>query len=177
MNTRRIATLAASAALIAATAFATTGCSLISHQATEIHYNASDGVGINVGSLDVRNAFIVSENGKYGNLVAGVVITSDKAQTLTVEYGTGSSKKTAELAVPAASTVSLGATGADGAEPLLLEGINSQPGSTLSVAFSSRDAGAQLIEVPVLTGQMDYYSNLVPSSPTPTPTPSLTPAP
>lgn len=182
MRLRRIATIAASAALIGAAAFTTTGCSLISHQATEIAYNPSDGVGVNVGDIDVRNAIVFSDDGVDGNLVLAAVNTGSSDALVKIEYGTGSPKQSVTLAVPAGETVSLGSDGDSAAAPLFLPGIDTQPGAMIELHFSVAGAESALLEVPVLTGELDYYSGLVPSeSPSPavstSPRPSLSPTP
>ena len=57
------------AALALGVAFGTAGCNLIQPQATTTPYDASDGVGINVGDLSLRNLMIISDNGETGNLL------------------------------------------------------------------------------------------------------------
>ena len=55
------ARVAASIVLALAVAVGTAGCGFIAPQATTKHYDASDGVSGNVGQIDVRNAFIVTD--------------------------------------------------------------------------------------------------------------------
>ena len=118
MNLRRlIAPIAVGAALV----LGTTGCSMISPQATTIEYSAAEGVNVYAsGPLDVRNVFIVAnEDGSAGNLVAAIVNQTDESHTLRIELGEGDSSQSFTQTVPARSTVSLGA---DGEEPILVDG-------------------------------------------------------
>ncbi|AZS37602.1 hypothetical protein CVS47_02242 [Microbacterium lemovicicum] len=157
--------LIASVALGAAVLLGSTGCSLISPQATLIQYAPSDGVEVmGTGALKVRNVLVVAnEAGTAGNLVAAIVNESDEPQTLDIDVDNGTI--TDSIRVPANSTVSLG-TAED--EPLLLEGIDAQPGSLLPIYFTSGDQGS-LAQVPVLDNTLEYLRDLAP-----TPTPSAT---
>lgn len=158
MNSRR---LIASIAVGAALAFGTTGCAMISPQATTIEYSAAEGVNVyNSGPLDVRNAFIVAtEDGSEGNFVAAIVNQTDQSHTLRIELGEGSSAIPFTVRVPANSTVSLGAEGED---PILVEGLDTPPGADIPGYFQSGDAEGTLISVPVLDGELDYLAPLVP---------------
>lgn len=159
MKSRLIASIVVGAAVV----FGTTGCNLIAPQATTIDYSASDGVNVpSSGPLEVRNALIVAnEEGTEGNFVAAIVNATDSQETLRIEVGEGSSAVRASVNVPANRTLSLGDLAND-VEPLLLEGIDAAPGSTVAVYFQSGDSEGALIEVPVLDGALDYLSDLEP---------------
>jgi hypothetical protein len=152
--------LIASLALGALVVLGTTGCAMLSTQATSIQYSASDGVNIpDSGPLQVRNVLIVSdEEGVDGVLVAAIVNATSETHTLTIEYGEGS-KTTETIRVPANSTVSLGT---EETEPLPLEGIDTKPGANLPMFFQSGDSDGVLFDVPVLDGALDYYGDLLP---------------
>jgi hypothetical protein len=151
----------ASLALGALVVVGTSGCAMLSTQATQIQYSASDGVNIpDSGPLQVRNVLIVTdEEGVDGNLVAAIVNTTSESQTLNIEWGEGSSKSTETVRVPANSTVSLGTEETD---PLPLEGIDTKPGANLPMFFQSGDGEGVLFDVPVLDGALDYYGDLLP---------------
>jgi hypothetical protein len=151
---RLIGTLALGAALVLGTA----GCSMVSTQATAIQYSPSDGVSVpDSGPLLVRNALIVAnDEGTEGNLLAAIINTTDKAQELRMEYGDDS---TATVRVGPNETVSLGTEDED---PLLLEDLNSLPGTTINIYFQSGDDEGVLQEVPVLDGSLEYLSPFVP---------------
>ena len=157
MKSRLIASLAVGALLL----LGTTGCAMLSTQATTIPYSPADGVNIpDAGPLQVRNVLIVSdESGTDGNLVAAIVNETSDSQTLRIEYGEGSAKTDATIRVPANSILSLG----DGeTEPLLLEGIDTKPGANLPMYFQSGDGDGILFDVPVLDGALDYLADLAP---------------
>ncbi|GAA2008445.1 DNA modification methylase [Microbacterium ulmi] len=158
MKSRLIASLAVGAAI----ALGTTGCAMISPQATTIHYSPADGVSVSApGSpLQVRNALIVAdEAGENGNFVAAIVNDTDDAQTLSLEFGEGSGAIQKSVRVPARSVVSLGS---DDTEPLLVKGIDTLPGSDLPVFFQSGDADTVRADIPVLDGSLSYLESLAP---------------
>lgn len=166
MNSRPAASIAprfvAVLALSAAVALGTSGCNLISTQATLIEYSPADGISVpdSSGPLQVRNALIVAnDEGTDGNLVAAIVNETDESQTLNIEYGEGSSTTRATVRVPAGEVVSLGT---EDTEPLLLEAIDTKPGADLAVFFQSGDGEGALALVPVLDGSLDYLTDLVP---------------
>lgn len=151
----------AALAIGAAVALGTTGCSMISTYATTIPYSAAEGVNIHgSGPLEVRNAFIVATaDGADGNFVAAIVNQTDRSETLHLEFGEGSSAIEKSITVPANSVLSLGA---EGTEPLLVEGIDTMPGADIATYFQSGDAEGVLKAIPVLDGQLKYLAPLVP---------------
>ncbi|GAB2834842.1 DNA modification methylase [Microbacterium insulae] len=158
MKPRHLASIAVATALV----LGTTGCSMISPQATTIEYSAAEGVNVyDSGPLDVRNAFIVAtDDGAVGNLVAAIVNDTDESHTLRIELGEGSSAQSFEQTVPARTTVSLGA---DGEDPILVEGLYTPPGADIPGYFQSGDGDGTLISVPVLDGELPYLAPLVPT--------------
>lgn len=157
MKPRHLASIAVATALV----LGTTGCSMISPQATTIEYSAAEGVNVyDAGPLDVRNAFIVAtEDGAQGNFVAAIVNDTDESHTLRIELGEGSSTIPFTVRVPARTTVSLGA---DGEDPILVEGLDTPPGADIPGFFQSGDEEGELISVPVLDGELPYLAPLVP---------------
>ncbi|SDG92941.1 DNA modification methylase [Microbacterium pygmaeum] len=154
MKSRLIASLAIGALVV----FGTSGCAMLSTQATTIPYSPADGVNVpNGGPLEIRNVLIVAnEEGTEGNLVAAIVNTTDKAQTLSIEYGDGGSES---IRVRANEILSLGTEDTD---PLLLEDIDTMPGADIPMYFQSGDAEGVTVAVPVLDGSLSYLSDLVP---------------
>lgn len=152
--------LIASAAIGALALLGTTGCAMISTQATTIQYNAADGINVHdAGPLEVRNAMIVTNtDGEDGNFVAAIVNDTDGAHTLRLEVGEGRVAET--VRVPANTTLSLG----DGeTDPLLIEGTDTQAGADIPVYFQSGDAEGVLEQIPVLDGTLDYLADLAPA--------------
>ncbi|KRB38861.1 hypothetical protein [Microbacterium sp. Root180] len=157
MKPRHFASIAVATALV----LGTTGCSMISPQATTIEYSAAEGVNVyDAGPLDVRNAYIVAtDDGDTGNFVAAIVNDTDESHTLRVELGEGDDTITLTQRVPARTTVSLGA---DGEDPILVEGLDTPPGADIPGYFQSGDENGTLISVPVLDGALPYLAPLVP---------------
>lgn len=147
------ARLAASAALALGLAIGATGCSMVTYQATTEQYDASDGVSVSVGDLDLRNILVVSEDGVDGNLVMTVINTGDRDQTLQVKSDAG----THELEVEANSTLVLGS---DETEPLLLEGIDAEVGGLTDIFFQYASEEGIEKQVPVLDDRL--YEGLAP---------------
>ena len=156
MKPRLIASLAIGALVV----LGTTGCSMISTQATTITYSAAEGVNVHgAGPLEVRNALIVAnEDGSEGNFVAAIVNQTDESVTLNMEFGEGGAIKES-IRVPANSVVSLGT---EDTEPLLIEELDTLPGSDIPAYFQSGDAEGVLVSVPVLDGGLAYLAPLVP---------------
>jgi hypothetical protein len=155
--------LIASAALGVALVLGTSGCAMLSTQATTIPYSPGDGVNIpDSGPLEVRNALIVSEgDSSEGNMIAAIINSSDETQTLTLEIGEGADAQTERVRVPARTTLSLGNPEGD-EDPLPIERVPGPAGSTVPVYFQSGDAEGVLYQVPVLDGELDYYEELLP---------------
>jgi hypothetical protein len=151
--------LIASLALGAAVLLSTTGCAMLATQATTIPYSPSDGVNVPFsGPLQVRNAlFVADESGKDGNLLAAIVNSTDKTETLHLEIGVDD-PITETIRVPANTTVSLGVTD----DPLLVKGLDVKPGANVPVYFQSGDAEGVRVDVPVLDGTLDYLAPFVP---------------
>jgi hypothetical protein len=151
------ARLAASAVLAVGLVLGASGCSMLTYQATTEHYDPSDGVSADVGDLDLRNILVVSEDGEDGNLVMTVVNTGDEDAELGVQVGEGGGQ-TLIVEVEAGATVSLGGD----EEPLLLEGIDTLPGSLVPIFFQYGSAEGIEKLVPVLDGRLPEYSDLAP---------------
>jgi hypothetical protein len=161
--TARSSRLIGAAVVGAALLVGTSGCAMISTQATTIPYSPGDGVNIpDSGPLQVRNVLIVGEEeGGPGNMIAAIVNPTGEDATLTIELGEGSAAQSETVRVPARSTVSLGNPEGDD-EPILFDEIEGPPGSTVAVYFQSGDGDGVLQEVPVLSGDLDYYGELLP---------------
>ena len=177
MRNRAIASIALAATL----AMGLSGCNFFSPQRTLEKYDPSDGVGANLGDLDVRNAMVITEDGDRGTLVVSITNLTAEAAELEVEYASDApdavdGRVTFTVGVPAQSIV----TTSDGSEQIVLEDIDAPAGSLFPIFFQSGDAPGQELQVPVLDGTLEQYVPLLPSpspTPTPTPTPVITPTP
>jgi hypothetical protein len=155
VNRRLIASLAIGGALV----LTTTGCSMISPQATTISYSAAEGTNVHdAGPIEVRNAQIIAnEDGSEGNFVAALINATEDSHTLNVEFGEDG--PTLTVRVPANTTVSLGS---EEDEPLLVEDLDALPGTDVTTFFQSGDSEGAIASVPVLDGTLDYLAPLAP---------------
>ncbi|WP_210507203.1 DNA modification methylase [Naasia sp. SYSU D00057] len=168
---------AVSALLAAVLAVAIAGCSFTNGSIIlPRKYDPSDGVGADIGKLDVRNALLISEEGDRGNLVVSVINPTEDEQPLTVQYESATAgRSTVDLTIPANSTVTYGWGDSD---QIVFEDIDTIPGALFPVYFQSGDSEGADLQVPVLDTTLAEYNNLTPSpSPTPTPTPTAEPVP
>lgn len=155
MKPRLIASLALGAVVL----LGTTGCAMLSTQATTLQYSPADGVNIpDSGPVLVRNAlFVADESGEDGNFIAALINNTDKSQTLSIEVGE-ESPVTKTVRIPAKTTISLGVTD----DPILVEGLDTVPGADVPVYFQSGDTQGIQFDVPVLNGDLEYLRPFVP---------------
>lgn len=151
------ARLAASAALALGIAIGGSGCAMITYQATTEEYDPSDGVSADLGTIDLRNVLVVSEDGEQGNLVASIINTGEDDATLEIEVV--DSGDSFEVDVDAGETVSLGAADED---PLLIENLGAEVGGLVSIYFQHGTEEGLEVQVPVLDGRLPEYEDLVP---------------
>jgi len=169
------ARIAASVVLTAGILLGTSACGLFAPQATMIQYDASDGVSGDVGEIHIRNGLLLSTDGELANLIVSVVNTTDSEQNLLVQYESSTGTVSQDVPIEANTTVTFGT---EGEESVVLENMDSQPGSLFPVFFQyGEETGVELL-LPVLTGTQGEYSTLLPTpAPTETPEPSATPEP
>ena len=139
---------------------ALSGCTFSAVQATEKQYDPSDGIGETVGDIAVRNALLITADGETANLVVNFVNEGVTNVALTVSWDTEAGQVERNVYIKA------GGTGAYGGEKnqIILSGIDAQPGSLFPVFFQYGDEQGRDVAVPVLDGQLEEYSALVPGS-------------
>ncbi|MFF2053205.1 hypothetical protein ACFVU2_16505 [Leifsonia sp. NPDC058194] len=174
------ARVAASVVLALTVAFGTAGCGLIAPQATTKHYDASDGVSGSVGTIDVRNAILVTDasGGTVGSLVVTLVNTGSTAQKVAVTGG-DKSGEAAYVTVDAGQTKKVGTDPESTSGNVFFTPFSALPGSLYPVYFQYGDQTGVQLQVPVLDGGLTEYKDLVPPTalPTPTPTPAISETP
>ena len=126
-----------------------------------------------VGEIHIRNALLLSTDGELANLVVSVVNPTDTVQSLLVQYESNTGKVSQQVPVEANTTVTFGT---DGAPSVILENMNSQPGSLFPVYFQYADETGIELLLPVLDGMQGEYSTLLPTV-APTETPAQSPVP
>lgn len=182
MKLRAVATIALAASL----AVGLSGCNFFSPQRTLEKYDPSDGVGANLGDIEIRNALLITDGGgegERGTLVVSITNLTDQATQLRIEYPSFAAdavdgKVSFQLGVPAKSITT---TSAGDSGQIVLENIDAPAGSLFSVYMQAGDAPGTDVRVPVLdSSTFNEYATLAPSpspTPTPTPTPTLTQTP
>ena len=156
MKPRLIASLVVGTALV----LGTSGCSLISAHATTIEYSAAEGTNVpdESGPVQIRNTVIVAnDEGTEGNFLAAFINNTDETYVVHIDFADG---LTEQVIVPAGSVKSLG----EDADPILVRGLDTPPGATLSTSFQSGDGVTSVVSVPVLNGDLEYLAPFVPES-------------
>lgn len=172
----------ASVFLAGALALGLAGCNFISPQRTLQKYDPSDGVGADLGGLDVRNVLLITEDGTRATLVMSVINSATDDKSLEVQYE--SSAPTAvdgdvsfDIDVPRQTIVS---TSSGDEDQIVLEDIDAPAGALFTLYFQTGDSQGVELRVPILDGTLEQYKALLPSpspTPTPTPTPVVVPTP
>lgn len=169
---------AASLALALAAVTGLAGCNLISPQRTTMEYDASDGVGVSVGDVEIRNAILLvdptspTESPDTANFIFGLVNHSGEAGTLTVTVGEGAEQATATIDYPADETLVKVGYGDEG--QFLLTGAPLAPGSAVQVTFTASSGSTVQANVPVLDGAIEPYGSYLPTPGATEPEPGAT---
>lgn len=139
------------------------GCQIFSPVQTSLPYQASDGVPVDLGEVQIHDLVVVSAaKGSPGNVVGQVVNTSGSAQTILFADG-GSAKASAQ--VPPHTTERLA-----GGKQVILPSMPVPPGAVISLQVATQASGVHIVQVPVLGPDL-YYKTLAPSA-----TPSAPPS-
>lgn len=181
MKTRAVASVALAAALT----LGLSACNFFSPQNTLQDYDPSDGIGANVGDLNVRNALLVTEDGERATLVMSVINTTGSNSSLEVEYESTAAtavggRASFDIAVPAQSVISTSTAGESDSTQIVLEDIDAPAGSLFTVFLQTGSSEGVELQLPVLDDTLAEYDGLLPSpspTPTPTPTPVVVPEP
>ncbi len=172
-----------SVAVAATIALGATGCEFVSPVATSEIQQVTDGVNARTGSVDIRNALLISDDGEGARFIGTFVNNSD-SDDVTLSIEVGGDTKTIDL--PASSRVDLAAPGSSstptatqGAETngegtqgstpaagsdVVFDQASVTPGSLVKVYFSYSGAEGVSLNVPVLTTAQGEYATLAPTS-------------
>ncbi len=176
--------IAVAAVLAVGLALGTAGCTFFAPQATLIKYNPSDGVSLDLGKLQVRNAFVISPKGSDANLIGVFINSGSSPISVELEY-TAQVKGQPEVLnthfiVKPGDPVSYGNPGV---KQIVFRSANVKPGALLKVFIQYGSVSGRNLLLPVLDGSQTEYSQLTPkplpkptstatATPTPTPTPT-----
>ena len=153
--------IAISAILALGLVLGTTGCNLIQPQATTNFYNASDGISVNVGELQLRNLILISDDGTTGSLLMSAINTTGSDVNLSVQFLSKGAMVDGQLVVPSAQAAT--SWGSQAEDKIVFEGMDSAPGSMLEVYFQYGSADGVTALVPVLTTGQPEYKGLEPN--------------
>ena len=164
---------AASIALAAALLLGTSGCTLFAVQGTRVHYQPSDGVPANVGSLQLRNILAVSEDGEDVTVLLTVLNTASTAVEVTFQYENADGDK-----VDTMFTIDGNESRSFAGDDFVLREADVTVGGRFPLYISVPKKEGEQVLVPVLDGTLpEYGDNLPVPLPSPTPSATSTPAP
>jgi hypothetical protein len=169
--------IAVAAVLAVGLALGSTGCTFLAPTATAIKYNPSDGVSLNLGDLQVRNAFAISPKGVDANLVGVFLNSGNSPINVGLQYTAHvkgvSQVLTTHFLVAPGKPVSFGNPGV---KQVVFRAANVKPGALLNIFIQYGGTQGRNLLIPVLDGSQPAYTDLKPSPlPKPTPTATVTP--
>ena len=146
---------AASVILAGALLLATSGCTFISTQATLIQYDPSDGVGADIGNVQLRNVLgLISEDGRAVSLLVTIVNSGSRSASVKLQYEAGGDKTTVTKPVNADSVATYGTTPDEDQIIILNPGVKA--GQLLPVYVQYGDHEGKQLMVPILEATGDY---------------------
>ena len=153
---------AASVVLAGALLVGTTGCTFIATQATLIQYDPSDGVGVDIGDVQVRNVIaLINEDGHAISLLVTMVNSGSDIANVSLQYHSGGEKTTITKSVRANSVASYGNTPDDTQIIILNPGV--EAGQLFPVYFQYGDHEGKQLLVPVMNADNNpEYADLLP---------------
>ena len=153
---------AASVVLAGVLLVGTTGCTFVSTQATLIRYDPSDGVGIDVGDLQVRNAVaLINKDGGAVSLMITIVNSGKKIANVAMQYKSGGDPLTTTKSILPGKVGNYGTTPDDTQIIILNPGVKA--GQLLPVYIQYGDFEGKELLVPVLDeASHPVYAGLYP---------------
>jgi hypothetical protein len=169
---------ASSIVLAALIAVGTSSCTFITPQATRISYFPSDGFDATVGDVEVRNAILLTEDGSEAgaSLVVTLVNGSSDSQRVSFQHELtegGTERETRTV------TAAPGLTkyGAEDSQRIVFDSVDPTPGSLTKIYIQYGDTEGVEMDVPVLNGDQETYTDLVPGETGSTPDTTVTTTP
>ncbi|WP_317230338.1 hypothetical protein [Clavibacter sp. MX14-G9D] len=169
---------ASSIVLAALIAVGTSSCTFITPQATQISYFPSDGFDATVGDIEVRNAILLTEGDSPSgaSLVVTLVNNSGDSQRVAFQHELteGSAERETRTVTAAPG---LTAYGAEDSQRIVFDSVEPTPGSLTKIYIQYGDAEGVEMDVPVLNGDQETYTSLVPGGSGSTPETTVTTTP
>lgn len=152
--------IAASIALAAGLALGASGCSLISHNGTGVHYAPSDGVEITGSNVALRNIILVADaTSENFNIVFTAVNNSGAPADLSITLEVDGQSALVETQLPAGTT-SFGNLEED-QDVLVAPLSNVEAGQSVEAFFTINGEGDLTESIPVLDGTLVEYQPYV----------------
>jgi hypothetical protein len=155
---RRAAAIVVLAALVVA---GTSACTYLTPQSTVKTVDASDGINGTVGSIDVRNAMLLTDDGETASFLVSLINRADTGISVKVQYQASEGTKVDHTVFVNAHSVK--SYGGPDAPQILFEDIDTPAGALLPVYVQYDDVSGKQLQVPVLNGTLTSYSGLLPS--------------
>lgn len=150
----------AAAPVVAVALIALAGCSTTNQITTDDPYDASDGVGAQVGDVSAQNLLLLTAaEGEAGALIGALTNRGDESVEVTIA-GEDDADAT-DVRVAAGQTVLLG--GEDG-EEVQFASMPVEPGAVTPLTLTTGPGGSVTVEVPVLDGTLPEYEEFVPAA-------------
>ncbi|MCU1475989.1 MAG: hypothetical protein JWQ64_682 [Subtercola sp.] len=139
------------------------GCAFITPQATTTIVESSNGVSGNVDpNLAMRNATLISDDGKTASLLVSLVNTDTTGMLVNIQYVNAAGANVAETAyVNAKSTLGVGGS-TD--KKIVFTGLNVKAGTLFPIYFQYGSQTGTKLLVPVLTSDWPQYKGLGPAA-------------
>ncbi len=140
---------------VAAASLLVSGCAVFSPIQTDQPYIPAEGVPLTIPGLSLRNLAIVTTPDGAKGIVIGQVVNETSA-AVDVQFGIqGGSAASGSTAVPAYS----GDTISDSTQQVEIPALAAKPGSVVDLTVTTREAGQNVVTVPVLLDNR-FYSSL-----------------
>lgn len=157
---RPVRALAAAVVLVAVAVPALAGCSVTNTITTQRAYEASDGVGVDLGGVRAGNLLVVAaDEGGPGSLVGYLTNEGDSAAVVAV--GPAGGEPVAVVRLAPGATALLGQEH----ERVDVPSVSEPPGALVLLGFAVEDGDETVVEVPVVDGTLPEYATLVPAPP------------
>lgn len=155
MRLRALSTALVATAILVGTA----GCGVFVETATLKPYHPSDGVGVTIGDLHLRNALIITNEKGDAALVASVVNDGESFEFVNVEVRGETPLSTKVGAYPGLTKIGI----ADD-NPVVFYGAGVVAGEYVDVYVQYGVHDGELLNVPVLDGTEPFYAPYAPDA-------------
>ncbi|RKR76338.1 hypothetical protein [Frondihabitans australicus] len=155
---KRLVTIAA-IAVGAATGL--TGCNFVIPTETQYIKDVTDGTNADIGSIEVRNAVLISNDGKTGSLSMTLLNTGASPADVRFQYDTTDGRVTQTLSMAPTSMLFRGTKPGD--EQMILSDLHVEPGALIRVFVQSDASTGKMLRIPILTGALNEYKTLLPT--------------